>query len=166
MAHYDQRPIQERFAEAAKKKKPAAPPTPKEFAPPVFRETSSGGTLLDAKTIRARDAEAARRAAARAAKNASAPVSHAEATPLGEREGFVLAREWANAKEGWHGSEYNGQVLHDIMQAYNLPITFAGLDSAFDFGVAHNHFEPARRHRGQPAPVPFVLPKHTTKRGN
>jgi hypothetical protein len=161
MAIFDQRPIQERFAEAAKKKKSAPPPVTKEFAPPVRRETSPAGTLLDKRTIEARDAEVARRAAARVAKTAPAP--QVQVSPLGDKEGFVIGREWASAKEGWHGSEYNGKVLHDIMQAYNLPITFAGLDAAFDFGVAHNHFEPARRHRGQPAPVPFVSPKQTQR---
>jgi hypothetical protein len=111
------------------------------------------GTRLDAKTVAARDAERARRTAAKAAAiEAAAP----RVERVGDLEGEAIARAWTAEHPEWHGSEYNAATLAAIIEAYQLPTSFAGLTSAFEFGVSHNHFEPARRHRGQPAPVPFA----------
>jgi hypothetical protein len=117
------------------------------------------GTRLDAKTVAARDAERARRTAAKAAAiEAAAP----RVERVGDLEGEAIARAWTAEHPEWHGSEYNAATLAAIIEAYQLPTSFAGLTSAFEFGVSHNHFEPARRHRGQPAPVPFAPTQRET----
>lgn len=114
---------------------------------------SNSGVPLDAATLAARDAERARRAAA---KN---PVTPQAPAPLTPHEEGTLARAWANGNSEWYGTDYNVAVMKSVIEAYNLPKTFAGFDAAFKFCVENNHLEPKFRHRGQPAPRPFVAPK-------
>jgi hypothetical protein len=115
-----------------------------------------GPARLDDATIAAKEAFEKDKAARKAA--ASAP----KAAPIGDQEAHAISRMWAEQKGDFVGTPYNAQVLADIVAAFRLPITFAGLDQAFEYGVAHRHFETkGPRHRGQPAPVPFVPPQST-----
>jgi len=164
MGHYDRKPIQELFKESAakQKQKPAPPPATKEFAPPVFRETSPAGTLLDERTKQARDAELKRRAGLKT--NAAKPVQ--PSLELVAKDIEILFQGWierAVAANTLVATEWNSQqilnmVYHQVaIGTQGWAWSTASFDAASKWLSANGYFEETagRRHRGQNAPKEY-----------
>lgn len=117
----------------------------------------------DEKLIEAKAAWSAEQSARKAASQA--PTQVTLSNPLTDEEEGILARAWADAQPNWHGSEFNVHVMKQIIEAFDLPHTKEGYDSAFAYGQKHHHFEdsPVRKRgfRMEHAPVPFNSPKPT-----
>lgn len=117
----------------------------------------------DASLVAAKQDWEAEKAATKAATQAPAQIMLSN--PLTDEEEGILARAWANAQPSWYGSKFNVHVMKQIIEAFDLPHTKEGYDSAFAYGQKHHHFEdsPVRKRgfRMEHAPVPFNSPKPT-----